>query len=332
MRSSELLEELVRIPSPSGREGEVAAFIVRTFGGRVDEAGNAVVEFGSGDRTLLLTSHMDTYPTQIPVRRQARVLEGRGSVDNKASLAVFLGAAEKFAGSRGVRVVVVGTTEEEAPTNRGARFLVRSMDEPDFCIVGEPSGVRGVTVGYKGSLGFNVVVEKKNVHFAREPTASAELVSIIRRLEGLAVEEFSFNNLNFEVRRVSGDSERAEAFVLFRLPLGVRVEELKESVLTVAPGAVVNQEIPACVVPKNNVLVRSLLASIREQGLRPVFKKKTGTSDMNILAGVWGCPMVTYGPGDSRFDHAPDERIDLDEVDVAQAIIESVIKKISSGN
>ena len=322
----------MRIPSPSGGEGELASFIVRTFGGRIDEAGNAVVEFGSGGTTVLLTSHMDTYPTQIRVRRQGSVLHGRGSVDNKASLAVFLCAAEKFAGSSDVRVVVVATTEEEAPSNKGARFLVKSMAEPNFCVVGEPSGVNGVTVGYKGSLGFNVVVEKKNSHFAREPTASAELVSALNQLRGLAIEEFSFNKLNFEVRSVSGDSERAEAFVLFRLPPGVDVGELKKNVLSVVPGAVVNQEILPCVVPKNNVLVRSLLASIREKGLKPVFKKKTGTSDMNILAEKWGCPMVTYGPGDSRFDHAPDEQVNLEEVATAQAVIEATIRKISSNS
>ncbi|MDA2923014.1 M20/M25/M40 family metallo-hydrolase, partial [Patescibacteria group bacterium AH-259-L07] len=47
---------------------------------------------------------------------------------------------------------------------------------------------------------------------------------------------------------------------------------------------------------------------------KPKFLKKTGTSDFNIVAHHWqGIPIVTYGPGNSKFDHTPYEHIDLDE-------------------
>jgi LysW-gamma-L-lysine carboxypeptidase len=36
---------------------------------------------------------------------------------------------------------------------------------------------------------------------------------------------------------------------------------------------------------------------------------------MNVFASVWDCPMVTYGPGDSDLDHAPNEHLPLDEYD-----------------
>jgi LysW-gamma-L-lysine carboxypeptidase len=57
---------------------------------------------------------------------------------------------------------------------------------------------------------------------------------------------------------------------------------------------------------------------------------KTGTSDMNILAPVWGCPALAYGPGDSRLDHTPDEAIDLDEfwrgVDVLSTALQQLTR------
>jgi LysW-gamma-L-lysine carboxypeptidase len=56
-----------------------------------------------------------------------------------------------------------------------------------------------------------------------------------------------------------------------------------------------------------------LLRAIRAEGGRPRFKLKTGTSDMNILAPSWGCPMVAYGPGDSALDHTPSEHIEIQE-------------------
>ena len=39
--------------------------------------------------------------------------------------------------------------------------------------------------------------------------------------------------------------------------------------------------------PKDNALTRAFRVAIREQGGQPVFKVKTGTSDMNVVAGHW---------------------------------------------
>ena len=66
---------------------------------------------------------------------------------------------------------------------------------------------------------------------------------------------------------------------------------------------------------RNNALVRSFLAGIRqvEPAAQPGFVVKTGTSDMNVVAPVWQCPIVAYGPGDSALDHTPNEHLELDE-------------------
>ena len=58
---------------------------------------------------------------------------------------------------------------------------------------------------------------------------------------------------------------------------------------------------------------RAFLGGIRSQGGEPNFVYKTGTSDLNIVAPVWGCPALVYGPGDSNLDHTPDEHIELNE-------------------
>jgi len=59
--------------------------------------------------------------------------------------------------------------------------------------------------------------------------------------------------------------------------------------------------------------VRARLASIRAHGGSAAFNVKTGTSDMNVVAPVWRCPIVAYGPGDSNLDHTPHEHIALSE-------------------
>jgi LysW-gamma-L-lysine carboxypeptidase len=71
---------------------------------------------------------------------------------------------------------------------------------------------------------------------------------------------------------------------------------------------------PAWRSDRNNALVRSFLAAIRAVGdAKPGFVVKTGTSDMNVVGPAWRCPILAYGPGDSRLDHTPNEHIPLNE-------------------
>jgi LysW-gamma-L-lysine carboxypeptidase len=77
---------------------------------------------------------------------------------------------------------------------------------------------------------------------------------------------------------------------------------------------------------KNNPLVQAFLRAIRTEGGRPTFKLKLGTSDMNTVGPVWGCPIVAYGPGDSSLDHTPDEHIQMEEFYRAIEVMEEVIR------
>jgi len=80
---------------------------------------------------------------------------------------------------------------------------------------------------------------------------------------------------------------------------------------------------------RNNALVRAFLAAIRGiSGERPGFVVKTGTSDMNVVAPAWGCPILAYGPGDSSLDHTPNEHISLDEYWQAVLVLEEALRNL----
>ena len=55
---------------------------------------------------------------------------------------------------------------------------------------------------------------------------------------------------------------------------------------------------------------------------------KTGTSDMNVVGPVWGCPILAYGPGDSRLDHTPNEHVSVAEFLRSVEILRSVIDRM----
>jgi LysW-gamma-L-lysine carboxypeptidase len=63
-----------------------------------------------------------------------------------------------------------------------------------------------------------------------------------------------------------------------------------------------------------------------QAGVKPTFKVKTGTSDMNVVGPIWRCPIVAYGPGDSALDHTPDEHVDIADYLRAINILKDVMR------
>ena len=112
-----------------------------------------------------------------------------------------------------------------------------------------------------------------------------------------------------------GFRDTASLSIGFRLPPDFDVGGLMKQVEAWSEGAELRFEHADAAVrmDKNTPVVRAFLSGIRQAGGTPRFKMKTGTSDMNILVPVWGCPALAYGPGDSKLDHTPDEAIDLEE-------------------
>jgi LysW-gamma-L-lysine carboxypeptidase len=99
-----------------------------------------------------------------------------------------------------------------------------------------------------------------------------------------------------------------------------------------APTIVCSGPEVAVATDRNNMLVRAFSGAIRRRGGTPRPRLKTGTSDMNVLGPLWNCPMVAYGPGDSRLDHTPHEYLSISEylkaIDVLVAAIERVAAEL----
>jgi LysW-gamma-L-lysine carboxypeptidase len=92
---------------------------------------------------------------------------------------------------------------------------------------------------------------------------------------------------------------------------------------------------PAWLAGRDTHLVRAFVGAIREVGreldepLRPGLVSKTGTSDMNVVAPVWRCPILAYGPGDSALDHTPREHLDLDEYRRSIRVLERALDHLA---
>ena len=323
----ELLEEMVSIPSPSTQERELGQWLVTRlrgmgFAAKRDEVGNVVAFWGSGPREVLLLGHMDTVPGFIPVRREGQRLFGRGAVDAKGPLAAAITAVARQPAGANCRFTIIGAVEEEG-SSRGARHLVNRRP-PDQLVILEPSGWDAVTLGYKGSLKVRYRLSQPMGHGAGPNESAADrAIAFVRRVQDHAAAHGeglgTFERLDARILRFHADHDgfrdTAAMTVGFRLPPNFDVPSLQERLLAWAEGAELRFEYADAAVraEKNTPVVRAFLKGIRDTGGTPRFKMKTGTSDMNILAPVWGCPTLAYGPGDSRLDHTPDEAMDLED-------------------
>ncbi len=324
-----LLRDLVTIPSLSGAETEASALLTEWMADRgfrtwVDETGSAVGDRGDGPREIVLLGHIDTFPGEVAVRIDGRRLFGRGSVDAKGALAAFAVAAASTDPPSDVRLIVIGASEEEAATSRGARYAI-SQYRPEACLIGEPSGWDRLTLGYKGRLNLSWSWEGGLAHSAGPTRSPAEVaVGAWRWIEdhsstfnhGRADE---FRRLRPSLQSIQTSREgafgRARMEVNLRLPPGLRPADVEQAIRSGIPDGEMSfsGHEPAFQALNNNALTRALRSAIRAEGGQPRHVHKTGTSDMNVVGPVWRCPIAAYGPGDSRLDHTAEEHIDLDE-------------------
>jgi LysW-gamma-L-lysine carboxypeptidase len=342
----ELLEAMLRIPSVSGQEGDLADFLVarmREWGldATVDGAGNVVGMVGDSAMEVVLLGHMDTVPGDIPVRVQDGRLYGRGAVDAKGPLAAFIAAAARLqeAGDVPLRLTVIGCVEEEVPSSRGAHYVLPRY-RPDLCIVGEPSGWEGITVGYKGTLRAVMRIEQGARHTAHAEATVAERVCYkwVRITEAAAAfnegRARAFDRLLpalVNIRSGSdGRTDWAELDVNLRLPPDIGPEAARTWLASQAPECelTLHSAVDAWSGSRTTPLHRALARAIREVGGTPRFLLKTGTADLNLAAPAWGCPALAYGPGDASLDHTPGEHILLDEYLRSIAILSNALRAL----
>ena len=199
MEARGILERLVRIPSETGQEEDVA----RAIAGVCEGAGldvsmqevaagrpNVLATWhgGRGPHTIL-TGHMDTVPVGEGWTRDPHgatthdgKLYGRGACDMKGGLAAMLGAIvalnsrnEKPAGSVTL-AAVVGEEEDSA----GTRALVKRGIKADRAVLSEPTAME-LVVSNRGLLNYRIVVKGASVH-ASAPALGHNAISAAARI------------------------------------------------------------------------------------------------------------------------------------------------------
>ena len=345
----ETLLGLVSHYSPSGQEDAAVSFLIQRMKALGfsqafrDAAGNAVGIIGDGPLQIVLLGHIDTVPGEISIRLEDGLLYGRGTVDAKGPLAAFVDAVAALGPQPGWQVVVIGAVGEESDS-RGARHVVDQY-RPEMVVIGEPSAWERITLGYKGNINMRVAVQRQMQHSAnQQQTACERAVQIWQKTQDWAADYNTQHERSFEQVQPSllnwssasdGFVQQAVLHIGTRLPPAVSPDDWLYIMKELVGEEALNQSgyaVPAWRCEKNTPLVRAFLEAIRTMGGKPGFVVKTGTADLNIVAPVWQCPALAYGPGDSGLDHTPNEHLYLWEYEQAVQVLKRSLQHLLRSN
>ncbi|MGH2457915.1 MAG: M20 family metallopeptidase [Chloroflexota bacterium] len=373
-----LLADLVAIESvnpyfPGGERGEadVAAYVadycshleldVRqqpVLPGRSNVI--AELKVAGARRTILLDSHLDTVSLDLMGQdglrpgQQGGRLTGRGSCDDKASLAAMLtalgGLARDPAGLR-CNVVFLGSVDEEY-LMRGAEAFARSGVTIDGAIVGEPTRLE-VVVAHKGFVRWCMRTEGRAAHSSNPGLGDnaiyqmAELLPLLRQ----AIEpRFAarthplVGSATWSVGKISGGSsvnivpETCLVEIDRRLLPGetasaalAEVDAAVESLRRDHPQLNVRRDEPFGAVsgldtPADAAVVRAIEAACRAiRGESRLVGVPYGTNASKLADAGISC--VVFGPGDVGQAHTADEFVAIDQVIAAARIYERAVRE-----
>ncbi|MEM2888902.1 MAG: M20/M25/M40 family metallo-hydrolase [Candidatus Bathyarchaeia archaeon] len=361
--SIQLLQGMLEIYSPSGKEQKLAKFLKEELTNigfenvHADKVGNIYGEIGSGSPSILLCGHMDTVAGWIPIKREDDLLYGRGAVDAKSSLAAMISASQtlKPIGKKG-KIIVAGVVEEES-TAKGIRQLLRENLGVDYAIFGEPSGVKNITFAYKGRVSLKIKFQTTSGHVGAQHLLDNAVEKAFELWNEIKIglnDKWSQKGIFESVtpclvkirsqRTSGGVPDVCFLDIDLRLPPYVTTDQSIKAVRDVFtkykeknPGISISHQVVDRIEPfiadKGTLLMKALGRAILETVGEPFkFLKKTGTGDMNIFGAEAKVPVVTYGPGDSSLSHTENERIELSEYLTSIQVYKRAIEHLFSWN
>jgi len=318
----------------------------------IDNVGNIIATKGTGEPRILLCGHMDTVPGQIPVRIEDSHMYGRGASDAKAPLIAMLLAASEFPKQSGT-VIFAGVVDEEGNAT-GVKQLVKSKLGVDYAMFGEPSGVENITVAYKGRLAIRLACDVGRSAHASAPWLAKNSIeemydfwkAIKAEIERVGTADNKAKSVSCSLTEITGGSshnvtpQKCKVTIDIRVPTITSCDNVLSMVDTIIKKVATEKNIKATYriedktepfeADQTSPLVRALLLAVLDvRNKRPMFLRKTGTGDMNVLGHNFKIPVITYGPGDPHASHTVDERVNIAEYVASIEVYERALFHLS---
>ncbi|RKF21748.1 succinyl-diaminopimelate desuccinylase [Altericroceibacterium spongiae] len=304
-----------------------------------------------GTPHFAFAGHLDVVPpgegwTSAPFlpERRGDLLYGRGAVDMKGSIASMIAAVQTIPQEAGTISFII-TGDEEGPAVYGTRALIDLIrelgEEPDLCLVGEPTSVNRLgdmmKIGRRGSVNIFLEVEGVQGHVAYPHLADnpvPRLVAMLSELDRLHLDDGTdwFQPSNLEITEVEIGNPahnvipgRAKGRISIRFndlhsgkALGNRVIAIADRHGGVAQPVISGEPF---LTPPGSFSQMIADAVEAETGIVPEASTSGGTSDARFLKDL--CPVIEFGLVNATM-HKRDEAVAMEDLEVLARIYRRV--------
>jgi len=328
---AELTIEICNVESVSGNEKALADLVEKALQVphlEVTRDGNAVIartNLGRPKR-IILAGHLDTVPVSenLPARlmhfEREQVVWGRGSVDMKGGIAVFLKLAVELDSPKyDLTWIFYDQEEVESEKNGLGRIANNHPDllRGDFAILGEPSSAQ-LEGGCNGSLRIEISTKGQKAHSARPwmgSNAIHAMNEVLARLTAYQPAEVDVDGLIYKESlnavRVSGGvannviPDWATVTVNYRFAPDKTTAQAIDFLEEYFQGFsfIVTDQASAA---RPGLDLPEVQEFIELLGVQP--RAKYGWTDVARFSEL-GIPAVNFGPGNPSKAHADDESV-----------------------
>lgn len=278
---------------------------------------------------VLLAGHVDTVPPNgnLPGRREDGAVVGRGAADMKGALAVMVEIARWLASSEAsdLDVGLLFFGREELPITRSA--LLPLLDRcaiartVDLALVMEPTA-NAIQVGCLGNLNAAITVHGEAAHTARPwlgRNAIHAAIGALGAIANLPPHDVEVGGLVYRevvsVTSIEGGiagnvvPDRVEARVNYRYAPTRSPAEAESRLREMIAHAAVEVEVIGNAPPGRVAVSNPLVERLRRAGGLALGPKQAWTPVAEFATA--GIDAVNFGPGDPRYAHHDDERVDI---------------------
>ena len=306
-----------------------------------------------GSKHFAFAGHLDVVPPgegwasgAFEPEIRGDLLYGRGAVDMKGAIACMAAAVADVPEDAGTVSFII-TGDEEGPALHGTRALIDWMrdhdEQPDLCLVGEPTSVNRLgdmmKIGRRGSVNIWLEVEGTQGHVAYPHLADnpiPKLVAMLAELDALVLDEGTdwFQPSNLEITDLEvGNTAHNVIPAMAKARISIRFNDthsgasLSEKVVAIAKKhggtalPIVSGE-PFLTPPGafSAIIAEAVKA---ETGVDPEPSTTGGTSDARFLRAV--CPVIEFGLVNATM-HKRDEAVAVEDLRVLARIYARIVK------
>ncbi|MBU4310711.1 YgeY family selenium metabolism-linked hydrolase [bacterium] len=322
----------------------------------IDELGSVIGRIGKGRVKILYDAHIDTVNIgdrnkwsfdPYKGKYEKGIIYGRGVCDDKCCVASMLygGRLIKELGLEGdYTLYFTASVREEIHEGLALKHIIEKKGiRPDYVLIGEPSKLN-IGYGHKGRIELKITTEGKSCHAAtpqRGENAIYEMVPIVSRIERLnkrlKVKEPLGKGMiavtRIETKNISLNTIPDDCTIYLdrRTTLGETKEKVIKELKSILGNAKAEIEVlkhengdekyyPEWILDKDHPLILAGIETYKTLfGKRPKIRTWPFCTNGSYTMGMKRIPTMGFGPGDPRYAHSIDEKIETDDLMPATA-------------